>query len=96
MTKSPDTQPIRIDYLPLDSLRSDPANPRRISDSELEALTRSIREFGLMDPVIARREDHVVIGGHQRLLAARRLGFKTVPVVPVDLSLERARTLNVA
>ena len=77
-------------------LRPDPANPRRISDQELEALTRSIREFGLVDPIIARREDKTVIGGHQRLLAARRLGYKTVPVVFVDLSLEQARLLNIA
>ena len=43
-----------------------------------------------MDPVIARREDKVVIGGHQRLLAARKLGMKQVPVVLVDLSEEEA------
>ena len=66
-------------------LRPDPANPRRISDQELESLTRSIREFGLIDPIIARMGDKTVIGGHQRLLAARRLGYKTVPVVFVDL-----------
>ena len=37
-----------------------------------------------------------MIGGHQRLLAARRLGYKTVPVVFADLSLEQARLLNIA
>lgn len=62
----------------------------------MEALTRSIREFGLIDPIIVRKEDRTVIGGHQRLLAARRLGYKTVPVVFVDLSLEQARLLNIA
>ena len=36
------------------------------------------------------------IGGHQRLLAARRLGLKTVPVIYVDLTVEQARLLNVA
>ena len=46
--------------------------------------------------VIARREDRTVIGGHQRLLAARRLGLKKVPVVFVDLSREQARLLNLA
>jgi DNA modification methylase len=87
---------ILIEHLSPDELRPDPANPRRISDAELEALTRSIREFGFIDPVIARREDKTVIGGHQRLLAARRLGMKTVPVVLVDLSVEQARVLNLA
>ncbi len=89
-------QQIQIEQVPIEELRPDPANSRRISDQELEALTRSIREFGLVDPIIARKEDRTVIGGHQRLLAARRLGYKTVPVVFVDLSLEQARLLNIA
>lgn len=90
------TQQLQIEHVPIGKLRPDPANPRRISDQELEALTRSIREFGFIDPVIARREDKTVIGGHQRLLAARRLGYQTVPVVFVDLSMEQARLLNIA
>ena len=87
---------IEITQLPIGDLRPDPANPRRIHVEELEALTRSIREFGLIDPIIARREDKVVIGGHQRLLAARKLGLKQVPVVLVDLSPEQAQLLNLA
>ncbi len=90
------TSPLQIEHVPIDDLRPDPANPRRISDAELEALTRSIREFGLVDPVIARRDDKLVIGGHQRLLAARKLGLATVPVVFIDLSEDRAKLLNVA
>ena len=87
---------LEITHLPIGELRPDPANPRRISDEELETLTRSIREFGLIDPIIARAEDRVVIGGHQRLLAARKLGMGQVPVVLVDLSEERAHLLNLA
>jgi DNA modification methylase len=88
--------PLQVEHVAIDELHPDPANPRKISDAELEALTRSIDKFGLVDPVIARREDGLAVGGHQRLLAARRLGLKTVPVVYVDLSLERARVLNLA
>jgi len=87
---------ITIEQVPIDQLRPDPANPRRISDAELEALTRSLKEWGFVQPVLARREDKVVIGGHQRLVAARRLGYKTVPVVWLDISLEQARLLNLA
>ncbi len=82
--------------VPIGDLRPDPFNPRRISDDELEALTRSIQEFGLVDPIIARREDSTVIGGHQRLVAARRLGLEAVPVIYVDLSPEQAKLLNLA
>ncbi|MEZ4503052.1 MAG: site-specific DNA-methyltransferase [Dehalococcoidia bacterium] len=87
---------LQIQDLPLDALRPDPANPRRIADEELDALTRSIREFGLVDPLIARRDDHTVIGGHQRLVAARRAGLITVPVILLDLSPDRAHLLNLA
>jgi ParB family chromosome partitioning protein len=81
-------QQIQVEQVPIGDLKPDPANPRRISDQELEALTRSIREFGLVDPIIARKQDRTVIGGHQRLIAARRLGYKVVPVVFADLSQE--------
>jgi DNA modification methylase len=87
---------LAIEHVPIDSLRPDPVNPRRISDTELESLTRSVQEFGLVDPIIARREDGTIIGGHQRLIAARRLGLKTVPVVFVDVSAEQAHLLNLA
>src|SRR5690606_16062892 len=80
---------------PIDELRPDPANPRRISPEQLEALTRSLKEYGFVQPVLARREDRTVIGGHQRLTAARRLGYKTVPVIYLDIGLEQARLLNV-
>lgn len=90
------TSPLAIEVVPTSSLQPDPTNPRRISDQELEALTRSIKEFGLVDPVIARRETRVVIGGHQRLLAARKLGLVTVPVVFLDVSEARARLLGIA
>ena len=92
----PESTALEITNLPIRDLRPDPANPRRISDEELESLTRSIREFGLIDPIIARREDKVVIGGHQRLIAARKLGLKQVPVVLVDISEEQAHVLNLA
>jgi DNA modification methylase len=85
-----------VEEVPIDQLRPDSANPRRISDEELDALERSIRQFGFVQPVLARREDGTVIGGHQRLLAARRLGLTMVPVSYLDVSVEQARLLNLA
>ena len=66
---------LTVELVPIESLRPDPANPRRINDEELESLTRSLRQWGFVQPVLARRQDGTVIGGHQRLVAARRLGF---------------------
>jgi len=87
---------LTVEEVPIDRLHPDPANPRRIGDDELEALTRSLREFGFVQPVLARRHDGIVVGGHQRLLAARRLGIATVPVIWLDLPREQARLLGLA
>jgi len=87
---------LTVEQVPIDQLRPDPANPRRIGEDELDALERSIRQFGFVQPVLVRREDSTVIGGHPRLVAARRLGLATVPVTYLDLSIEQARLLNLA
>src|SRR6266540_3221941 len=92
----PATADLQIVQVPIDGLHADPANPRKISADELDRLTRSLREFGFLQPIIARHEDHIVVGGHQRLVAARRLGYKTVPTIFVDLSAEQAHLLNLA
>lgn len=85
-----------IENIEIAVLRPDPANPRRIAENELEALTRSIQEFGLVDPILARLDDGTVIGGHQRLVAARKLGLETVPVIFLDLPPEQGRVLGLA
>jgi len=87
---------LTVEEVAIDLLRPDPANPRRISDDELDALERSLRQFGFVQPVLARREDGVVIGGHQRLVAARRLGLTSVPVIWLDISVDQARLLGLA
>jgi DNA modification methylase len=87
---------LKIEHVSIDALRPDPANPRRIGERELESLTRSLKEFGFVQPVLVRRSDNTVVGGHQRLIAARRLGWKTVPVIFLDLGVEQARLLNLA
>ena len=87
---------LTVEQVPIDDLRPDPANPRRISEEELDALGRSLRQFGFVQPVLARRQRATVIGNHQRLVAARRLGLTTVPVTWLDVSVERARLLGLA
>ena len=55
-------------------------NPRTHSDSQIEKLVRSIREFGFTNPILTDG-DAGVIAGHGRLIAAQRLGLETVPTI---------------
>ena len=87
---TPVSTALQVEDVSIDDLRPDHANPRLIGDGELDALERSLRQFGFVQPVLARREDSTVIGGHQRLVTARRLGLTTVPMDRLDVSVEHA------
>ena len=64
---------IEVLEISIDELRLDPANPRRISDAQFEALRKSLQTCGLVQPVFARRWGRTVIRGHKCLTAAWRL-----------------------
>jgi DNA modification methylase len=97
MVSKPNIQArLKMGYVPIDELVPAPYNPRVITEEELADLTASITEFGFVDPVIARRATKQVIGGHQRLVAARRAGLTVVPVLFLDVSEEQAKLLNLA
>jgi ParB-like chromosome segregation protein Spo0J len=73
-------------------------NPRKITMQQLDALKDSIRRFGVVDPVIINvnpDRKNIIIGGHQRVRAAKEMGQDTVPCVELDLSLEQERELNI-
>lgn len=69
-------------------------NPRH-NDDAVEAVAASIREFGFQQPIVVDNSG-VIIVGHTRLKAARRLGLETVPVVVADLDEEKANAYRLA
>lgn len=69
---------VAIEHVSPDTLTPAGYNPRTMSPEARKRLARSIREFGFVDPVIARRSDGLVIGGHQRLVAAQEVGLAFV------------------
>jgi ParB-like chromosome segregation protein Spo0J len=58
-------------------------NARQISPEAVEKVAASIQEFGWRQPIVVDR-DGVLICGHTRLLAARKLGLSEVPVHLAD------------
>ncbi|MBF0181335.1 MAG: DNA modification methylase [Magnetococcales bacterium] len=73
---------LQIENWPLDRLIPYAKNPRR-NDEVVDRMVGAIREFGFRIPIVAK-SDGLVVDGHLRLKAARRLNLETVPVVLAD------------
>jgi ParB family transcriptional regulator, chromosome partitioning protein len=76
--------------LPTASLRPNARNPRRVfADTELDELAASLRERGVIQPIVARpirgvADAYEIIAGERRWRAAQRAGLHEVPVVIVE------------
>lgn len=89
---------LQIKQIPVTELKPSTYNPRIWSEETTRQLTESIRQFGLVDPLLvngAKERKNIVIGGHFRLKVAQDLGYTDVPVVYVDIPDEtREKELN--
>ncbi len=77
----------------IERIAPDPRQPRQQFDpASLEELAQSIREQGVLQPVLLRRTDGgmVLIAGERRWRAAQRAGLKQIPAMVKDLSEEAA------
>lgn len=96
-TKKKNGAQLAIEYVAVDKLKPDPENPRSLGAPERERLKRILREHGFVLPLVVRRSDNRMIGGHQRLEIAKELGFTELPIVYRDnLTDDEARLLGIA
>lgn len=80
----------------LADLKAAPYNPRTISQEAAAGLTASLKQFGLVDPLIVnKRTGYTIVGGHQRYAVMQQQGITDAQVVLVDLSEAEERALNV-
>lgn len=79
----------------LDTLTPYWRNPRRITEEAVNALAQSIKRYGYQQPIVVD-EHHVIVIGHTRYAALRKLGVDEVPVVVTrGLAADRVRELRV-
>ena len=74
---------LRVETRPIGTLKAYETNPRDHGPPQLEVLSNSLRAFGFVAPIIVD-ENSIVIAGHGILLAAKKLGYTEVPVVPLS------------
>jgi ParB family chromosome partitioning protein len=87
--------------IPLAFLRPNPRNPRKdFNDQDLEDLVSSIREKGIIQPILARTvaahaDTYEIIAGERRWRAAQRVGLHDVPVILVEADDKQALELAI-
>jgi ParB family chromosome partitioning protein len=87
--------------VPIEYLRPNPRNPRRnFSDAELDELAASIKERGIIQPVVVRpvrgaKDAYEIIAGERRWRAAQRAALHEIPIVPFEASDSEALELAI-
>ena len=88
---------LHIEYVPVDDLKPYDKNARKHGDFDVDAIAESIRKFGCNDPIGVWGKDNLIVEGHGRLLASKKLGMKKVPIIHLDhLSDEQRRAYALA
>lgn len=73
---------LKVEYVPIETVLPYSNNARSHGDTDVDAIMASIKEFGFNDPIGVWKD--IIVEGHGRLLAAKRLGMETVPVIRLD------------
>lgn len=87
--------------IPIEHLYPYPDHPYKVLDDEaMDALTESIRERGVMTPILVRERDHDpyrynIIAGHRRVHAAQKAGLRSVPAFICNVSRDEAAIMVV-
>lgn len=80
---------LKVVQIPVSMITANPEQPRKVfKDSELEELTKSISEYGVLQPLIVKKAEgrrFILVAGERRLRAASLAGLKTVPAIVKEL-----------
>lgn len=84
----------------IDKIYPNSWNPNMTSKRVDEAIRESIGTYGMVDPITCRRHPELdgalqIIDGEHRLEACKEMGFKTVPVVVLDINDANAKKLTI-
>ena len=75
---------MNVEYIPVGQLKPYAKNARKHEEYDVGQIAESIERYGFNDPVGIWGKDNIIVEGHGRLLAAKKLGMKEVPCIRLD------------
>jgi DNA modification methylase len=74
---------MKIEIVDINTIKPYENNPRKLKDSAIEKVAKSIKEFGFRQPIVVDKEKIIVVG-HTRYRASKKLGLTNVPITIAD------------
>ena len=88
---------LKIEKLNINDLTPYKGNAKEHPVEQIEQICKSIQEFNFSDPVAIWGPENIIVEGHGRLIAAKRLGMQEIPVIRLDhLTDEQRRAYTLA
>lgn len=82
---------LKIEYVNINDLKKYHKNAKKHPKEQVKRIANSIKEFGMCDPIGVWGEDNLIIEGHGRLMALKKLGYKEAPIIRLDHLSEKQR-----
>ena len=87
---------MRIQQIYINLVKPYSNNPRKLTPKAIEKVAQSLQEFGFRQPIVVDSKNVIVVG-HTRYQASRKLGYKTIPVTIIDnLTPEQVNAYRIA
>jgi ParB family transcriptional regulator, chromosome partitioning protein len=74
---------MKIEIADINSIKPYENNPRKLSEKAIEKVAMSLKEYGFRQPIVVDK-DRIIVVGHTRFRASKKLGFKEVPITIAD------------
>ena len=84
-----------IETKKLNELKPAPYNPRKSNEKQETHLKASLEKFGVVEPIIFNKQTGYIVGGHFRVRELKKLGYKEIDCVIVDLNEQDEKELNI-
>ena len=74
---------MKIEIVDINTIKPYENNPRKLKDSAIEKVAKSIKEFGFRQPIVVDKEKIIVVG-HTRYRSSKKLGLTNLPITIAD------------
>lgn len=75
---------LNVEYIPVGQLKPYAKNARKHEEYDVGQIAESIERYGFNDPIGIWGKENIIVEGHGRLLAAKKLGMEKVPCIRLD------------